>query len=136
MFAEALATSASAIVGRGEAIASIADYPMLQTVHIGLGLDWPTELADVECAAAERLLQRLPPSCLRLIIELESGHHGAEKLIGLLVQAVGNSTGVGAKALAIDVRWCGLDEAFRTSDAVGALERACAARGIAVEVRI
>ena len=136
MYADTLTIATGAIVGRGEAIASIADYPMLHTVRVGLGPDWPSELADIECAAAERLLQRLPRSCLRLTVELTSGRGGAEALIGLLVQAMADSTGVGVKALVVDVRWCELDEAWRSSDAVAALERACAARGVAVEVRI
>ena len=93
---------------------------------------------EVGVAGAALILGRLSETCTRVAFRLagDIDDASAPRLLGNLAAAFDQAGIVRIGTVTVDVRCCGLDEAWRASDAVAALERACAARGIAVEVRI
>ena len=86
------------------------------------------------------LLQRLPTTCVRLACELgdakSATSRAATALLSIWTDALGQAGDVCVKTLTLDVRRCGLDEAWRSSAEVVGLEAACGAKGVALELRI
>ena len=139
-FGEDFVDAAATLVGAGGSAGGVATCPALVIVCLGL-TDLPsthTARDDQETAHAIALLQRLPAACSRLVCEWRSSSLLASVACFLdnLARAIGSANPISIRTLIVVVDSLGLDEAWRSSDAIVALERACVARGVAVEVRI
>ena len=99
-------------------------------------MTWPSAHDRQQVACAVNLLDRLPKSCLRLTCELYDSFDAA-RFLALVARAVGSADGIGIETLIVVVRDSRtVDLQRHLVDEIAALERACAAKGVAVEVRI
>ena len=89
-------------------------------------------------AAASSLFVAMPAACSQVVLELGCGTVGAAELFAQYIeQGVRRRSAAPIETLVVELGRCGLDEAWCSSSVgVAVLERACADKGIAVEVRI
>ena len=117
----------------------VALCPALKVVHINFD-DYLVDLSFVanEITNASRLLNRLPRTCPRLVLELCSSSSGAllVRFGEILARAVDAADDIALETLVFDVRSWDMDEAWRSTAEVVALERACAAKGVELVIHI
>ena len=117
----------------GQAAASTC--PALLCARIGLMNVYVLNASD-QTACAVDLLNRLPRSCTRLVCEVQDLHCSV-KTFPILARAVASAHEIGIETLIVVIRESNMAQAWLTrSRGVAALEQACAAKGVAVEVRI
>ena len=97
----------------------------------------PERDLTTEREEAAALLNRLPATCPLLICELvdELGIAAlASPLADVLASAVTAAVRIRIDTLAVDVRECGVADAWRSSIEVTAFASSCAARGVALRL--
>ena len=125
------------LTGDAHSSGTAAACPTLVTAFIGLGRYHFGHLyVNGEHEYAVTLLNWLPRSCVRLDCEVY-GFRGAGRLLAILARAVGSADWMGIETLIAVIRDSEtVDLQRHCVDEVAALEQACAAKGVAVEVRV
>lgn len=137
-FEDSLETVADVIVGNPHGEHLVVHCDALRSVRIGLIRVPSPWHAWAEVAGAVAIFARLPKSCPLLIVDLVGAYDAgaATQTVGSLADALGAVAAIGIETLVVDVMRCGVDETWRSSASVQGLERTCAAKGVALEVRI
>ena len=138
-FERSFEDGSSAVVGHQLDNDVVAPCPALRSVLMAfMDFPWqPERDLTTEREEAAALLNRLPATCPLLICELvdESGNAAlASRLADVLASAVTAAVRISIDTLAVDVRECGVADAWRSSIEVTALASSCAARGVALRL--
>ena len=128
-----LEDAAALIARKREGAGVVGRHQALQSVTVNLVGPPNASAASHDADGAVYLLERLPTACARLVCEINAWAVATASVLTDAMHRLGRTC---VRRLVLDVRRCELGEAWRSSAEVIALEAACRAKGIVLEVRL